>query len=211
MFISSAFALEPTQLGESRQGSPEYLVPVSPNGRQHEAAIEKLLGSRWGNGAMIYLGTSGENFAVSVWGKDYAPKNSGEHALNNFITFIEVAFEGQEDSIRAVATKELQVPIDSDFAIAVQRAWAAMILKTRYPKNRYLGGGGFQTEFSVWVKGVGGAFGQLWSPRSGLTKELMDLGFALADYCKTPESERPNKRDKLVKWLADFEGRVQQS
>jgi len=95
-----------------------------------------------------------------------------------------------------------------DFAIAVQRAWAAMLLKTRYPARQYLGLDGWRTEFSVSVRGEGAVYGQLWSPSEGLPKELMDLGFALADYCKAPESERPEKRKKLMRWLEDFAKRA---
>lgn len=207
--LPSLLALEPIKLVEPVV-DPQYLVPVSPNGRQAAAAIEKLLGTRWGYGTMIYTDSTGAAFVVSVWGKDHT-ESDREHALHNFVTLIEVSLHGDGDAIRAMPKKQIELPIDVELATAVQRAWAVMLLKTRYPTNRYLGGDGWQTEFSVWVSGAGAVFGQLWSPSNGLPKELMDLGFALADYCKSPEAERTKKREKLMRWLADFAERAQKS
>lgn len=208
-FPCSAIASEPIKL-PGPTVHPKYLVPVSPSGRQAEMAIERLLGDRWGNGTMIYTDSTGAAFVVSVWGKDYA-KYDYDHALHNFITFIEASVEGEGDSTRAIAKKETDVPIDVDFATAVQRAWASLLLKTRYPTTKYLGLDGWQTEFSVSVRGTGPVYGQLWSPSEGLPKELMDVGFALADYCKTPEGERPEKRKKLMQWLENFTKRAEAS
>ena len=209
LLTASIVAADPIKLGGSPI-NPNYFVPVDPDDRQDQEAIEKLLGDRRGNGTMIYTNSSGEAFVLSVWGKDYA-KYDYEHALHNFMTFIEVSLEGKGRSTRAVSKKEIQVGIDVDFAIAVQRSWAAMLLKTRYPTGRYLGLDGWQTEFSVSVRGVGGVYGQLWSPSEGLPKELMDLGFALVDYCKAPENQRPEKRKKLIYWLEDFAKRAEAS
>jgi hypothetical protein len=198
----STIALDPMKL-QGPYVSPKYLVPVNPSGRQAEGAIERLLSNRSGNGTMIYTDSTGAAFVVSVWGKDYA-NHDYDHALHNFITFIEVWVEGEGDLMHAISKKEIDVPIDVDFATAVQRAWAAMLLKTRYPTSQYLGLDGWQSEFSVSVRGAGPIYGQLGSPAEGLPKEMIDLGFALADYCKTPESERAAKRKKLMQWLNDF-------
>jgi hypothetical protein len=206
---ASAIAADPVKLpGPTIE--PKYLVPVDPHARQDEEAIEKLLGDRRGSGTMIYTDSTGSAFVVSVWGKDYANYDY-EHALHNFVTFIEVSLQGKGDFTRAVAKKEMEVAIDADLAIAVQRAWAAMLLKTRYPTSQYLGLDGWQTEFSVSVRGAGTVYGQLWSPSNGLPKELMDLGFALVDYCKAPETERPERRKKLKQWLEDFAKRAERA
>ncbi len=199
--VTSALALEPIKLSEPPMG-PKYLVPVEPFGREYEKSILALLGERWGSGTMIYYDST-DDFVVSVWGKDYENDDHKYH-LHNFVTLIEVS---QTDA-GAVAKSQLDVPIDVDFSVAVQRAWATMLLKTRYPIHRYLGVDGWQTEFSVAVQGAGDVYGQLWSPSEGLPKEFMDLGFALVDYCKTKESSRKEKRNKLVRRLKDFEDKV---
>lgn len=204
-FVPSLFALDPVKLG-GPPIHPKYLIPVNPQDRQYEEGIEKLLGSRWGKGTMICTDSpySGGDFVISVWGKGSSNHNS-DQALHNFITFIEVARGGTG---HAVKKKDIDVAIDSELATAVQRAWATMLLKTRFPAGRYLGADGWQTEFSVWIRGLGGVYAQLWSPSEGLPKELMDIGFGLADYCRAPEAERTEKRKKLMQWLNDFATRA---
>ena len=178
---------------------PRFLVPVSPNSREYEGAVRKILDRRWGFGTMIYE-TLDQFFAVSVWGRDHATDDQ-DHPLHNFVTYLELD-GGSGD---AKATKDMDVPIDIDFAIAVQRAWARMLLKSRYPDKSFLGADGFSAEFSAWVRSVGGVYGYTWSPSKGLPKEMVDLGFALADYCKAPAAERPKLREKLMRRLAEFE------
>jgi hypothetical protein len=180
---------------------PKFLVPVTPGaGRDYERAVEKILDSRRGFGTMIYE-TVGEFFAVSVWGRDYAANSDNDHPLHNFVTYLEL--DGASGD--AKATKDVDVPIDIHFAIAVQRAWATMLLKTRWPEKSFLGADGYSAEFSCSVGSAGGVYGYTWSPRGGLTKEMVDLGFALADYCKASESKRPQLRQQLMKRLKDFE------
>jgi hypothetical protein len=178
---------------------PKFLVPVSPYGREYEAAVVKILDKRWGFGTMIYE-TVGEFFAVSVWGKDYANYDY-DHPLHNFITYLEL--DGASGD--AKATKDVDVPIDIDFAIAVQRAWATMLLKSCYPEKSFLGADGYTAEFSAEVRSVGGVYGYTWSPSGGLTKEMVELGSALADYCKAPGEEQPKLRQNLMARLKDFE------
>ncbi len=206
ILVFPGIAADPLKLTGSVK-SPKYLVPIDPHTRKDEEAIEKLLGDRWGYGTMIYTDSTGRAFVVSVWGKDYANYDY-EHPRQNFITLIEVSLTHEADSTHAIPTKEIEVPINVELAIAVQRAWAAMLLKTRYPTTPYLGLDGWRTEFSVGVRGAGAVYGQLWSPSDGLPKELMDLGFALADYCKAPQHERFDKRKQLLQWLQDFTKRL---
>lgn len=148
---------------------------------------------------MIY-DTVGEFFAVSVWGKDYA--NYGyDHPLHNFITYLQL--DGASGDTKA--KKDVDIPIDIDFAMAVQRAWATMLLKSRYPEKSFLGADGYNAEFSAWVGSAGGVYGYTWSPERGLAKEMVDLGFALADYCKAPAAERTRRREQLMTRLKEFE------
>jgi len=182
--------------------APKFLVPVSPRGRDYQEAVLKILDKRWGLGTMIY-DTVGDFFAVSVWGKDYAD-NDHDHPLHNFVTYLKLNGAGGS----AKAEKDIDIPIDVDFALTVQRAWATMLLKSRYPEKSFLGADGYTAEFSVWVTSAGGVYGYTWSPESGLTKEMVDLGFSLADYCKAPPAERSTRRAKLMEQLQSFEERA---
>lgn len=181
---------------------PEFFVPVSPSGRDYQEAVETILDHRWGLGTMIY-DTVGVFFAVSVWGKDYANHDS-DHPLHNFVTYLQL--DGASGKTKAV--RDVNVPIDIDFAMAVQRAWATMLLKSRYPEKTFLGADGYSVEFSVWVRSAGAVYGYAWSPTRGLTKEMVDLGISLADYCKAPARERPQRREKLMARLKSFEKRA---
>ena len=199
LMICSGAAIDPVGLDQDRV-EPKYLIPVNLHGRKYEEAVEKLLDKRWGNGTMIYDDSAGGKFVVSVWGKDYANYDY-DHPLHNFITFINLAPDKGAKVVKA--QKEIDVPIDIDFAMTIQRAWATMLIKTRYPQNSYLGADGCTAEFSAWVRGLGGVYGYTWSPESGLTKDFIDLGFALADYCKAPEGEGSNRRKKLMTRLEE--------
>jgi len=158
---------------------------------------------------MIYTQSpfDGGDFVVSVWGEGEGGARK-EGAVHNFITLMEVSPKANDN---ATARSSLDVRIDAEFAIAIQRAWATMLLKTRFPVTRYRGADGWQTEFSVFVRGIGAVYGQLWSPSEGLTKEFMDIGFALAHFCKATEAERIEKRKEMMHWLEDFASRVEQS
>jgi hypothetical protein len=48
------------------------------------------------------------------------------------------------------------------------------------------------------VRRMGTLYGQLWSPPKGLTKELMDVGFALSKFVEASEQERVVMRKKLI-------------
>lgn len=196
--LTSAHGLEPiATVGPPIQ--PDYLIPINPTERKYESEIEKLLGNRSGNGTMIYTEatSSGRDFVVSAWGRDYV----NDRHQKNFITLVEVSLESGGGLLKKY---DSDVPIDSEFAIAIQRAWATMLLKTRFPEHRHRGADGWQTEFSVFVRGLGAAYGQLWSPSEGLPKELMDIGFCLADFCKLPEEKRKESREAILQRLNAF-------
>src|ERR1700759_3933189 len=123
---------------------PGYLMPISGY-RPLEASVEKLLGSRWGYGTMIYYTSpSGLDFAISVWGADGKPTTL---TLLRFSPKV-----GRE----AQAGSSVDVPIDSDFGVAIHKAWSALLLKTRYPPEIPVYADGWTAEFSAWIAGAGG-------------------------------------------------------
>jgi hypothetical protein len=181
---------------------PKYLVPINPNNREYERAIEKLLNGRQGRGTMIYTESpyAEGDFVISAWGKDRSDVDP-DHPAHNFLTLIKVSPGNPGE---ATLKDEIEIPIDSQFAASIEKAWKAVLLKTRYPEDTYLGLDGSQTEFSVFVRGLGTLYGQLWSPSKGLPKELMDAGFSLAKYVEASTEERISMRDKLIRRLGDL-------
>jgi hypothetical protein len=140
------------------------------------------------------------DFVISAWGKDRSDRDV-DHPLNNFLTLIKVS-PGKPGE--AIPKAEIEIPIDAQLATSVEKAWTNVLLKTRYPPGPYLGLDGWQVEFSVFVRRIGTLYGQLWSPSKGVTKELMDLGFALSKYVEASEQERVLMRSKLMQRLDEI-------
>lgn len=202
MALLSVVLLGPMSAVSGAITHPEYLVPVSPNDRPYEQAIERLLDGRQGRGTMIYTESTyaGGDFVISAWGKDRSDDDV-DHALNNFLTLIKVSPGKPGEAIREA---EIEVPIDAQLAMSIEKAWSAVLLKTRYPEAPYLGLDGFQVEFSVFVRRMGTLYGQLWSPSRGLPKELMEVGLLLAKYVEASDQERVLMRKKLMGRLDDL-------
>lgn len=181
---------------------PKYLVPVDPSDRAYEQAIEKLLDGRQGRGTMIYTESRNAegDFVISTWGKDRSDRDV-DQPLNNFLTLIKVSPGKPGEAIRKA---EIEIPIDAQLATAIEKAWTAILLKTRYPEGPYLGLDGCRVEFSVFVRRMGPLYGQLWSPSKGLTKELMDVGLALSKYVEASQQERVLMRKELMGRLDDL-------
>lgn len=200
--VLSLILLNPMSAPGGATTHPEYLVPVNPNDRVYEQAIEKLLDGRQGRGMMIYTESpyAEGDFVISTWGKDRSDRDV-DHPLNNFLTLIKVSPGKPGEAIRKA---EIEIPIDAQLATSIEKAWTAILLKTRYPEGPYLGLDGWQVEFSVFVRRMGVLYGQLWSPSEGLTKELMDVGFALSKYVEASEQERVLMRNKLMRRLDDL-------
>ncbi len=181
------------------QSYADYLMPIKPV-RPYEESVEKLLGNRWGGGTMIYrdvTDVTGETFAVSVWGKDNERKT---------LTYLRLARKGDSPKLK----DEVNLPIDGEFSGAIYDAWSAMLLKTRYPEKLVVSTGGWNVEFSASIRYAGAVYGQC-TPVKGFSKELMDFGFELKDYCTAKEADRKAKRDSMIPRLKDFTTRVEHS
>ena len=68
-----------------------------------------------------------------------------------------------------------------------------MLLRTRYPGKVGPVADGWNVEFSAWVSGAGGAYGVDYTG-TGFSKELVNFGFELRDYCEANQNERKAKR-----------------
>ena len=206
--VLSLTLLNPLSAPGGAKTHPKYLVPVNPNDRAYEQAIEKLLDGRQGRGTMIYTESSYAegDFVISAWGKDRSDRDA-DHPVNNFLTLIKVSPGKPGEAMRKA---EIEIPIDAQLATSIEKAWTTVLLKTRYPHGPYLGLDGWQCEFSVFVRRMGTLYGQLWSPSQGVTKELMDVGFALSKYVEASEQERVLLRKTLILKLEDLGKSIKQ-
>lgn len=93
-----------------------------------------------------------------------------------------MAQNNHERQEKAVDISESSREISLELAAAIQRAWARMLMQTRYPKGSVLGLDGTTLQFSVWAQGLGTLHGETRNPTSGLTAELTELGQALIDF-----------------------------
>lgn len=200
--VLSLIASSPHSASGGATIHPKHLVPVNPNDRAYEQAIEKLLDGRQGRGTMIYTESqyAEGDFVISAWGKGRSDHDV-DQPLHNFLTLIKVSPGKPGEAIRKA---EIEIPIDAQLATSIEKAWTAILLKTRYPEGPYLGLDGWQVEFSVFVRRMGTLYGQLWSPSKGLTKELMDVGVALSKYVEASEQERVQMRKQLMRRLDDL-------
>jgi len=60
------------------------------------------------------------------------------------------------------------------------------------------------------VSGAGGAYGVDYTG-TGFSKELVNFGFELRDYCEANQNERKAKRDSMIPRLKEFAQRVKNS
>jgi hypothetical protein len=149
--------------------------------------------------------------AVSVYGSDFTEEYPKEPRLFHITvsktdTSLDFSLSKKDQKNRGARPKftRLDAKIDREFAVAIQRAWATMLLNTRYPQKSYGGMDGYTAYFSVFVRGAGLLHGQIWSPEHGLPKEFVEIGLQLVDYCSTSEKERPAKRSAIIKRLEKF-------
>lgn len=117
-----------------------------------------------------------------------------------------MAENNDEHKTRLVGTSRVDREISIELAGAIQWAWGRMLHHTRYPSTDLRSGNkdGCTYEFSAWVEGLGAVSGETWSPRGGLTAELVNLGNAIAAFA----TEKEATEEPLLKKLRDFESKI---
>lgn len=94
--------------------------------------------------------------------------------------------------------------ISLELAIAIQRAWARMLLLTRYPAGVSRGLDGTTYRFSTFVRGMGDLEGETWSPDEGLPAEMVALGESLKDFTV----KQIGTEEELIARLQAFEAKL---
>jgi hypothetical protein len=112
-----------------------------------------------------------------------------------------LAENNKDKKAREVKVTRIDREISPQLAIATQRAWAQMLLRTKYPSKASMGFDGETYEFSVWIKGIGTLNGKTWSPQTGSTLQIVELGQALCALAADKKLEEA----PLIKRLKEFE------
>lgn len=202
-----AFAAEPLQLEDGEQ--PDHLTPVSPLPLAYQRLIdEKLLVTSGNFGRMILFPSFEGEMALSAFGSKYT-KEIPQKPQAFYITvtkadgslYFSLPENNEGKRRKPVSIKRTEVQIDREFAVAIQRAWATMLLSTRYPRRASAGLDGYTAQFSVFVRGAGVLQGKTWSPKQGLLKEFVEMGRELIHYCSLSEKERLAQREGILKRL----------
>lgn len=188
--------LEVMEQGEE----PSHLEPLFHEDTEYQLLVQRKLELTPGEcGRVVFRPSFQPEWAVSVHAVEEDAKRGASHqgfqitlteAESSLYFSLPSNREGKGKKPRPVRVVRRDVDIPKDLAVAVQRAWAAVLRQTRYPDKWYGGCDGEFLEFSVFVRGLGVLQGQTWSPQKGLPAALMKAGVSLADYCRATETQR---------------------
>jgi hypothetical protein len=109
---------------------------------------------------------------------------------------------------RSISVRRCDAPLPESTALVVHRVWLAMLLQTRGQRAEALSLDGSTEIFSV--KGPHGKElqGQIPVGPKKNALALLDIGNLLAQYCKTPEPQRPKIAGEIERAASDLLGRV---
>ncbi len=157
-------------------------------------------------------------WAVSVYGTGKLGTDPNEYrsyhitvtrvVSNRWVSSIWTALPSNNEERRrkAIHTSRADVQISRELALAVQRAWATMLSRTRAEEERYLYTDAATVEFVL-----GSQRGEITPPRPGLTSEMYAIGEALAKLCALQPAQRAPEEKKLVERLERFEAKARKA
>ena len=184
---------------------PDHLVPVrrenGESGQYRRLIYKHLLVTPAQFGRMIYE----PEWAVSL----YAVGQSHRITVTKSRRSIWIALAGDKDErprYNPIRTSRKDVLISAELALAVQRAWATMLSRTRPEEDRFIFMDAPTVEFTL-----GSRRGEITPPRKGLTIEMFEIGEALAKLCDIPTAQRPAEEKKLIRRLASFEQKARKA
>ncbi|MDC7825774.1 hypothetical protein PQS90_11510 [Pseudomonas sp. BLCC-B13] len=102
----------------------------------------------------------------------------------------------------SVEFSRIEREISPQLAIAIQRAWAGMLVETRYTKDFSSGLDGATYQFSVWITGLGKLYGETHSPKGGRPAEIVSLGQALIDYAENGKAAEEPLAQRMMAFEA---------
>ena len=203
---------------------PNHLEPVDAHSSAYRENLAKcLLVTSSELGLMITLPSFEPESAVAIYGTgatttslpsldpDPKPEDIPEDKFFVTSTKAKQRIPGTvipDDAKIEVVRHDLQ--ISKQLAVAIQRAWARMLLRTKYPETSYAGLDGERYEFGLFVRGIGDLKGEIWSPSKGLPAEIVALGKKLETFAEAEKPLSVEGEAELIKELKAFEARAKE-
>jgi hypothetical protein len=202
---------------------PNHLEPVGPDFDSYRKKIaKKLLLTPADHGLMICRPSFTGESAISVYEKisdEVLAKHDNIAVLvpneekSFFITYTKakeslwfsMAEINQEKKEKEVEVQRKDLEISSSLAMAIQRAWGRMLIRTKYPEKSYRGLDGTTYEFAVFVRGLGYLQGETWEPGAALPSKIQGLGVKLRQVAAEGKPLTKKQEEELIKELSDFE------
>jgi hypothetical protein len=226
-------ALVGVACGEARQievadvpwgKQPDHLVPLVPEtgsiGQYRDLMFKHLCITAAQFGRMaLEIGFYEPEWVVSVYGDDEIGTNTTEYKSYHITVtrshdsiWTSLPSNNEEHQQKPIEVSREDVTIDREFAVAVQRAWTAMLLQTRYAERASM----FTDAPTVWFSVVcrnlfTDLYGEITPPTRGLTKEMFDIGMALRKFCELPPDQRAAERERLIARLKALERKARKA
>jgi hypothetical protein len=222
-----SLALLSLAYGESKQTEvadvpwgkqPDHLVPLVPEtgiaGQYRDLMFKHLCITAAQFGRMaLEIGFDEPEWVVSVYGEDEVGINTTDYKSYHITVtkahdsiWTSLPPNNGEHQQKPIEVSRQDVVVDRQLVVAVQRAWTAMLLQTRYAERTSMFTDAPTVWFSVECRNLfTDLYGAITPPTHGLTKEMFDIGVALRKFCELPPEQRPAEREKLISRLKAFE------
>ncbi len=219
--------------GESKQAEvsdvpwgkqPDHLVPLVPEtgsiGQYRDLMFKHLCITAAQFGRMaLEIGFYEPEWVVSVYGEDEVGINTTEYKSYHITVtkardsiWTSLPSNNEEHQQKPIEVSRQDIAIDRQLAVAVQRAWTAMLLQTRYPEKASMFTDAPTIWFSVECRNLfTDLYGEITPPTHGLTKEMFDIGLALRTFCELPPEQRTPEREKLITRLKALERKTRKA
>lgn len=170
---------------------------------------EKLLTSPGNFGAMILMPTGHGEWAVSASAVKQGKSKSSAFrlALTSATANLHDSKLGMDRKNMDVPIRKIRVKIDKKFALAIRRAWRAILSKDPPPQSEEefaMVLDGFTADFSVEMPDGRVVTRRTSSPQAPPAAEIVNLGYDLRDYCESTVEQRKRKRNDLIEKLDRF-------
>jgi len=201
---------------------PEFLSqPITPSKREiyYKILDRKLLMTPADLGRMTFRPSFEGEFAVSVYPAAGRSPGSGfrvtlTEASKSIWSSLTPKQQGyipapdvkhnERDTSSQIPVKRIDVNIDRELALAIQRTWQAMLARNPVPDpdaERYISVDGYSAELSVRMPDGKTIIRETSNPHGHPTRDFVQVGLLLADYCNAPVRDRPKRRKELLREL----------
>jgi hypothetical protein len=219
--------------GESKQAEvadvpwgrqPDHLVPLVPEtgivGQYRDLMFKHLCVTAAQFGRMaLEIGFYEPEWVLSVFGDEEIGINTTQYKSYHITVtkardsiWTSLPSNNEEHQQKPIEVSREDVAIDRQLAVAVQRAWTAMLLQTRYAERGSMFTDAPKVWFAVECRNLfADLYGEITPPSHGLTKEMFDIGVALRKFCELPPQRRTAEEEKLISRLKALERKARKA